>query len=133
LTAGYSATPLVKKLGIKPGQRIAVLNAPADFARTLGGLPAGVDYRSRLGGSFDLVQFFTTRRTELTRRLPALVRALQPRGMLWLCWPKQSSGIETDMGKFDVRRLGLDTGLVDVKVCAIDYDWSGLKFVRRRP
>ena len=129
--AGYSGTPLPRKLGIRPGARIALIAAPEGFATMLGALPDGVEVRSRLRGRFDVIVAFASGRAALLRRLDALTAALEPDGGLWLAWPKRSSGVATDLTETDVRALGLGTGLVDNKVCAIDQTWSGLRFVYR--
>jgi hypothetical protein len=128
-TAGYSGTPLVAKLGIKAGARAQIVNPPADFSETLGGLPEGVTLTSR--GSLDFGMLFVTARTDLAKRFPGLRNRLASNGMLWISWPKQSSGAPTDLTENVVRAIGLELGLVDVKVCAVDATWSGLKFVRR--
>ena len=131
-TAGYSGTPLVRKLGIKPDARLGVMRAPDGFDATLGELPPGVRVRRRLaGGAFDVIVAFHAVRADLERRLPSLVDALDPAGGLWLAWPKRSSGAPTDVTEDVVRTLGLAAGLVDNKVCAIDAVWSGLRPVFR--
>jgi hypothetical protein len=130
--AGYSGTPLVRKLGIKPEARLGLIGAPGNFDETLGELPAGVHVRRRLGGRpFDVIVAFFDRRADLERRLPALVGALDPAGGLWLAWPKRASGVPTDLTDNVVRELGLATGLVDNKVCAVDHVWSGQRLVYR--
>ncbi len=129
--AGYSATPLPQKLGIKPDSVVAFLAAPADFAETLGELPAGVRIKTRLSGSADVVVAFFERRARLERRLDALAAAIFPDGGLWIAWPKRASGVATDISEDDVRALALAGGLVDNKVCAIDETWSGLRLVYR--
>jgi hypothetical protein len=129
--AGYSETPLAKKLGIKPGHRIAFPSAPAGFDRLLGDLPEGVTIKSRVAGPLDVIVFFTKSRRELEKRLPALRRAMDPAAGLWIAWPKRASGVETDMTESDARELGLANRLVDNKVCAIDETWSGLRLVIR--
>jgi hypothetical protein len=131
-TTGYSGTPLPRKLGIKPGMKLAFLGAPQDFDATLGELPDGLSVARRLGGHKDLVVVFVTRRAELERRLPALRAAIAPNGMLWTAWPKRTSGVETDITEDVVRDVALPTGLVDTKVCAIDATWSGLRLVIRK-
>ena len=131
-TAGYSGTPLVSKLGIKPGATLGLIGAPDDFDRTLGELPDGVAVRRRLQGRLDVIVAFYVERSALERRLPALRGALQPAGGLWLAWPKRASGVATDLSDNVVRELGLAAGLVDNKVCAIDAVWSGLRLVYRR-
>jgi hypothetical protein len=128
--AGYSGTPLARKLGIKDGHRIALLGAPDGLDDAIGPLPA-VDVGSRLRGPLDVVVFFARRRSELERRVGALKRALDPAGGLWIAWPKRSSGVETDLTEGGVRELALASGLVDNKVCAIDETWSGLRLVYR--
>jgi hypothetical protein len=129
--AGYSGTPLPRKLGIKPGVRVALIGAPDGFTTTLGELPPGVEIRTRLRGSFDVIVAFFVARGELERRLPAMHSALEQSGGLWMAWPKRTSGMTTDLAEGIVRELGLATGLVDNKVCAIDATWSGLRFVYR--
>ena len=129
--AGYSGRSLVEKLGIKPGSRIAILNAPRSYRATLGSLPPGVVVASAARGAFPFIQFFAVSRDVLESRLPILLRALETDGALWISWPKQSSGVATDITEDVVRAVALPTGLVDVKVAAVDDVWSGLKLVRR--
>jgi hypothetical protein len=129
--AGYSATPLARKLGINDGHRVAFPSAPDEFSGVLGELPAGVSVRPRPRGPLDVIVFFTKRRAELERRLPALRRAMDPAAGLWIAWPKRSSGVETDVTEDVARELGLAHRLVDNKVCAIDETWSGLRLVIR--
>ena len=128
-TAGYSGTPLVNKLGIKPGGRLAFLDAPAEFAELLGKLPAAAKMSAR--GTVDFAIVFVTTRAKLEKRFAALIDRLTPEGMIWVSWPKKTSGVATELTENVVREVGLRAGLVDVKVCAIDDIWSGLKFVRR--
>jgi hypothetical protein len=127
--AGYSGTPLVSKLGMKSGARAQVVNAPADFWETLGELPDAVTRASR--GELDFAMVFVKRQSDLARRFPVLRDRLASDGMLWIAWPKRTSGVATDLTENVVREVGLELGLVDVKVCAVDATWSGLKFVRR--
>jgi hypothetical protein len=127
----YSGTPLARKLSIKPGARLALMGAPPGFDRTLGPLPDGVTVRRRLRGPVDVIVAFCSSRAELERRLPALRRALDPAGGLWIAWPKRASGVATDLDENAVRELGLAVGLVDNKVCAVDAVWSGLRLVYR--
>lgn len=129
--AGYSGKPLVDKLGIKAGAAIAIVNAPGGYARTLGKLPAGVTRKADVAGPLDFIQFFTSEKRSLEREFARLARALTPAGMLWISWPKRSSGVATDLTEDVVRAIGLAHRLVDVKVAAVDDVWSGLKFVRR--
>jgi hypothetical protein len=132
-SAGYSGTPLVRKLGIRADHRVAVLGAPIEFDSELEPLPARVTLHHRLGrGPYDVLIFFSSLCGDLERRLPALVATLDYDGGLWLAWPKRGSGLTTDLGDGLVREIGLATGLVDNKVCAIDDHWSGLRFVYRR-
>lgn len=130
--AGYSGTPLPKKLGVKAGLTVALLGAPADFARALGPLPEGVRLIGRTRGEVDLIVLFTRSQADLGRRLPPAIRALRDGGGLWLAWPKKASGVVTDLSENTVRSVGLTSGLVDYKIAAIDPVWSGLKFARRR-
>jgi hypothetical protein len=127
MNAGYSGTPLARKLGFKAGMRVAYVNPPDGFA--IDGID---DVRACLGKSTDLVLFFTMERRALERRLDALRKAIEPDGMLWVAWPKRASGVATDMTEDVVRDVALPTGLVDTKVCAIDDVWSGLRLVVRK-
>ncbi len=129
--AGYSGTPLGRKLGIKPGARLALIGAPDGFDATLGELPADVAVRRAVRGPLDVIVAFFVDLSRLERRLPALRTALQPAGGLWIAWPKRASGVATDLTEDVVRELGLASGLVDNKVCAIDAVWSGLRLVYR--
>lgn len=129
--AGYSGTPLPKKLGIKPGHRVSFVHAPAGFAATLGALPDGVARVDDPAGPLDLSVFFTTRADDLPAAFRAYGPRVHPDGMLWIAWPKRAARIDTDLSEDVVRAVGLREGMVDVKVCAIDAVWSGLKFVYR--
>ncbi len=129
--AGYSRRSLVEKLGIEPGANLIILNAPERYDETLGTLPADVLVASSLGGSLDFIQFFTRERETLEKTFPALKQALAHDGQLWISWPKGSSRVPTDLNENVVREIGLQNGLVDVKVIAVDEVWSGLKFVYR--
>ena len=129
--AGYSGTPLVKKLGIKSGQRLAIINAPDGYGDTLRTLPDGLETVSPSEGPLDFIQLFTVSRARLEAEFPRLRDTLAQAGMLWVSWPKRSSDVDTDLSDNVVREVGLGYGLVDVKVCAVDQTWSGLKFVRR--
>ena len=133
MPAGYSGTPLVKKLGLKPGHRARVVAAPDHYHDLLGVIPEGVTFaRATRGAPFDFIHLFATREADLRRRLPALKDALATDGALWISWPKKTSSIDTDLDGNVVRAAGLDAGLVDVKVCAVDEDWSGHRFVYRK-
>lgn len=131
--AGYSGTPLPQKLGIKPDCRLGVFNAPADLARILGVLPAGVVAADagRGRGPFDVMLCFVSQAARLEGAFTRLRPKLDPAGGLWIAWPKKASGVATDVTEGVVREIGLRTGLVDNKVCAIDDVWSGLRFVVR--
>ena len=135
--AGYSGTPLPRKLGIKENARVGLVRAPGNFVSTLGQLPAGVALRAVVNGesTFDVIICFVLTLKELERDVALLKERLDPAGGLWLAWPKKSAaktaGIVTDVGESEVRACGLATGLVDNKVCAIDGPWSGLRFVAR--
>jgi hypothetical protein len=127
-----SGTPLPRKLGIKPGHRVALLGAPDGFeSETLGELPDGVRVARRARGKADVIVSFHTRRAELEARLPALRALMEPATGLWIGWPKRASRVETDITEDVVREVALPTGLVDNKVCAIDATWSGLRLVIR--
>jgi len=128
--AGYSGTPLWKKLGLKPGLRVFVLNAPAELDALLSGAPRDLDCLVRLA-AFDIALAFVRSRRSLIATLARLEPKLSADGMIWIAWPKRSSGVTTDVTEDVVRTAALALGLVDVKVCAIDATWSGLKLVRR--
>jgi hypothetical protein len=130
--AGYSGTPLPKKLGIKEGATVAFPGEPGTFRTALGALPQGVTVRRRVRGPLDLVVAFVTDRADLAAGLPALMAALTPEGSLWVAWPKRASGVATDVTEDVVREVALPLGLVDNKVCAIDDVWSGLRLVLRK-
>lgn len=131
MTAGYSGTPLIKKLGIKPGFSIALFNAPANYEKLLGAFPPDVTIHTALENNLDLIQFFTTERHDLAQQYPVLKSALKPNGALWISWPKKAAKMQTDLNEDIIRDIGLQHGLVDVKVIAVDEQWSGLKFVYR--
>jgi hypothetical protein len=130
MTTGYSGKPLATKLGIKPEHAVVLDNAPAGFV--IEGLPDGVKVVSRAGRTqYDVVLAFCPDRARLAARLPALLERTATAGMIWVAWPKRASGVPTDLDENGVRELALPLGVVDVKVCAIDATWSGLKLVRR--
>lgn len=132
MTAGYSGTPLPKKLGIKPGQRVLLLSAPDGFeASTLGELPEGVTVGWAARGKADVIVSFHTERADLARRMPKLRAAMEPAAGLWIAWPKRASKVPTDLTEDVVRELALDNVLVDNKVAALDEKWSGLRLVIR--
>jgi hypothetical protein len=126
-----SKRSLIEKLGIKDGFKIIFLNTPEDYDKTLGKLPKGVFVSETLKGPLDFIQFFTKKKEELEKEFPILNQELSRNGMLWVSWPKVSSGVKTDLNETVVREIGLENGLVDVKVVAVDKTWSGLKFVCR--
>jgi hypothetical protein len=132
--AGYSGTPLPKKLGVKPNSTIALVGAPKDFEKTLGELPEGVKLKKRADRACDLIIWFVRMRAELYDRIKEMFELTGDAGAsgLWIAWPKQASGVTSDMTQNVVRETGLASGLVDYKVCAIDATWSGLKFARRK-
>jgi hypothetical protein len=127
VVAGYSGTPLPRKLGIKDDHRVAAIDAPPGFEALVDGEPLATQLR----GQFDVIVFFTTERAKLEKRLDALRRAMKPATGLWIAWPKKTSKVPTDMTEDVVREVALPTGLVDNKVCAIDETWSGLRLVIR--
>jgi len=131
MAAGYSGTPLPKKLGIKEGFKIGLVNPPEAFLNLISPLPPGAQILSRLIKPLDLVICFVNSQRALVKQFPSLAAKLRANGMIWVAWPKKNSGVETDLDFGQVQRIGLDVGLVDIKICAIDETWSGLKFVYR--
>jgi hypothetical protein len=129
--AGYSGTPLVKKLGYKPGQRVFVDGAPNDYDQLVQPLPDDVTFVPRLAAKLDLIHVFTTDAQTLSSKLEKYLHKLVPNGTIWVSWPKKASKVPTDISEDVVRTLALPLGLVDVKVCAVDDTWSGLKLVIR--
>jgi hypothetical protein len=130
--AGYAGTPLVRKLGIASDSVVALLGAPDHFMALLDGLPDGVVFRSRAQGHLDMAISFQTERAVLEQRLPPVLRGLRRDGAIWVAWPKKASKVPTDITEDVLRDVVLPIGLVDVKVCAIDDTWSGLKVVWRK-
>ena len=129
--AGYSGKPLIEKLGIRPGSRISIANAPAHYLRLLGKLPEAVELLAGRASGLDVLHLFVGNQGQLSEAFPRARQRIKPDGMLWVSWPKQTSGLKSDLNENTVREIGLAHGLVDVKVAAIDQDWSGLKFVYR--
>jgi hypothetical protein len=131
--AGYSGTPLPKKLGIKEGHRLVLVGAPAGFARTLGALPLGVTVTDKLAGKtpVDVIVFFTTERADFAKRLSSLRQRMAQNAGLWIAFPKKASRMHTSMTDHVIRDVALPTGLVDNKVCAIDDTWTGVRLVIR--
>jgi hypothetical protein len=130
--AGYSENPLAKKLGIKPGMIIRVVNAPGDYAALVDPLPEKVVISTKAEHELDLVHIFTKSRSELLASLKTFQRKIKQTGMIWVSWPKKSSGIPSELTDNTVREVALPLGLVDIKVCAVDEIWSGLKLVIRK-
>jgi len=127
--AGYASTPLIQKLGIKENFKIAIIHAPGDFEKMLGPLPENVSMSQKLKRDLDFIHFFTKSEDELEIEISRLKKALAQNGMIWVSWPKKASKIPTDVTEDVVRAIALRNGLVDVKVCAVDEIWSGLKLV----
>ena len=129
--AGYSKRSLVEKLGIREGAEILILHAPRDYDQTLSPLPSGVLQKKKLIQSLEFIQFFTKQKKELLKEFPKLKKHLRPKGILWISWPKGASKVKTDLNENIVREIGLANGMVDIKVCAVDEIWSGLRFAFR--
>jgi len=132
MPAGYSGTPLAKKLGIKEGMRVIALNAPDAYESWLEGLPATASISDRMAPPVAAVHLFETRRSSLAKTLKSLRSRLQVDGFVWVSWPKRTSGLKTDITEDVIREVALPLGFVDVKVCAVTDTWSGLKLVIRR-
>jgi len=130
--AGYSGTPLPQKLGIKPGLTVVTINGPINYRRLLGAIPERVTFSDRLKPDSSFVHIFIKERSELGKRLSGLRERIAGTGTIWVSWPKRSSGVPTDVTEDVVRAVALPLGFVDVKVCAIDQTWSGLKLMIRR-
>jgi hypothetical protein len=130
--AGYSGTPLPQKLGIKPGLSVVTIDAPTNYRRLLGTIPEGVTFSDRLKPESNFVHVFVRRRSELEKKVSVLRKKIADTGTVWISWPKKSSGVSTDVTEDVVRDVALPLGFVDVKVCAIDETWSGLKLMVRR-
>ena len=130
--AGYSGTPLVQKLGIKPGHRIATVAEPPSFDKALGALPEGAAFVGSTAKNVDVIVAFETDLKQFKKHLPELEKRIQQDGMIWVAWPKKASGMKTDLSEDEIRDLALKRKLVDIKVCAIDEIWSGLKLVIRK-
>lgn len=131
MTSGYSTTPLIKKLGLKAGQNVAIVGAPEGYLGLLGPLPEGLSLVAAEDIPLDFAHIFVTSRTDLDRQLRELLNRIAANGMIWVSWPKRSSKVPTDVTEDVVREVALPMGLVDVKVAAIDEVWSGLKLVIR--
>ena len=129
---GYSGTPLAQKLGIKPGTTVVAINAPASYRRLLGKLPARVKFSHQITEGMRFIHLFTAERNELKKMLPILRQKMAQDGTVWVSWPKKSTGVATDVTEDIIRAIALPLGFVDVKVCAVDSIWSGLKLMIRR-
>ena len=129
---GYSGTPLAKKLGIKSGARVFLSNTPANYAKLVAPLPQGVSLARRVTATTDVIHLFSTSRQELERGLKSALKTMRPDAVVWVSWPKKSSGVATDITENTIRDVALPMGLVDIKVCAVDEVWSALKLVIRR-
>ena len=132
MAVGYSGTPLAKKLGFAPDMSVVLLDAPPNLSELLGDLPSGVKVSNRLTHHADVVLIFVEYAADLSRTVLALKSAVAPDGMVWVAWPKRASKMPTDLTEDVIRDIVLPTGMVDVKVCAIDATWSGLKLVIRK-
>jgi len=132
IVAGYSGTPLVRKLGLKPPLDVLLIGAPAEYRRWLGDVPDGVSFTAAAKGRVKAVHVFTSTRADLQGRLRTLRTQLEPDGFVWVSWPKKASKVATDVTEDTIRELALPLGFVDVKVCAVSDVWSGLKLVIRK-
>ena len=132
VTAGYSGTPLAKKLGIKEASRMLVLGAPQNYELLVDSLPTGVRFENRPGDEVDIAHVFVTRKEDLRQHLTTLRSKLRPDAALWVSWPKKSAKVATSVTEDTIRELALPLGFVDVKVCAVSDVWSGLKLVVRK-
>jgi hypothetical protein len=131
-TAGYSGTPLVRKLGVDVGTIVVTIGAPPSYAKLLGPLPLQARTTSRAPKHPSFVHVFATSKSELARHLRKLRLAIEPDGVVWVSWPKKAAKVQTDITEDTIREIALPIGFVDVKVCAVDETWSGLKLVIRR-
>ncbi len=131
-TAGYSSTPLFKKLGIKTGHRVRTHNVPSNYLELISPVPAEVTLSTRIAKKIHIWHLFTKSARELEKLLPRMIQQIEQNGAIWISWPKKSSGVQSDIKEDTIRELALPLGLVDVKVCAIDHTWSGLKLVIRK-
>jgi bifunctional DNA-binding transcriptional regulator/antitoxin component of YhaV-PrlF toxin-antitoxin module len=130
--AGYSGTPLFKKLGIKPGDRLYVKNPPDNYLLLIQPIPHAVKILHRLSNNMDIIHFFSKSKSELVSNIPTLMNKIKQDGMIWVSWPKKASKVATDITEDTIREITLPLGLVDIKVCAVDDIWSGLKLVIRK-
>jgi hypothetical protein len=132
VASGYSGTPLAKKLGLKPDQRVCAPGAPPNYRQLLAPLPERIVFQTRVSKTTDIVHLFTTSKADLAKCLPAWLKVLAPDAAIWVSWPKKSAKVPTDITEDTIRAVALPLGLVDIKVCAVDETWSGLKLMLRR-
>jgi hypothetical protein len=132
MSPGHSGTPLSKKLGYKAGQRVCAPGAPSNYRKMLAPLPEGIDFQPRVSKTTDVTHLFTRSKAELAKKLVAWLKVLGPDAVIWVSWPKKTSKVETDITEDTIRAVALPMGLVDIKVCAVDETWSGLKLVLRK-
>jgi hypothetical protein len=132
MSAGYSGTPLAKTLGLKAGSRVCLLGAPPGFRERLDPLPDGVEFGTRLAKTTDIAHLFTASKAELANILASFRKTLGDEAAIWVSWPKKASKVPTDITEDTIRAVALPMGLVDIKVCAVDDTWSGLKLVWRK-
>lgn len=132
MSPGYSGTPLSKKLGYKAGQRVCAPGAPPNYRKMLEPLPEGIEFQARVSKTTDVVHLFTRSKAELEKNLMAWLKVLGHDAVIWVSWPKKTSKVETDITEDTIRAVALPMGLVDIKVCAVDETWSGLKLVLRK-
>jgi hypothetical protein len=132
MSAGYSGTPLAKKLGFKPGQRVSAPGAPPNYRQLLAPLPDAIEFQARPTKATDIVHLFTMSKAQLARNLAIYRKTLRPDAAIWVSWPKKAAKVPTDITEDTIREVALPLGLVDIKVCAVDEAWSGLKLVLRR-
>jgi hypothetical protein len=131
-TAGYSGTPLTKKLGFKERSLVLLVDAPKDYARLVAPMPAGVQFISKPSQAVDIAHVFVSRRSTLSKHLSQLRKTLNVRATIWVSWPKKTAKVTTDITEDTVREVALPLGFVDIKVCAVTDIWSGLKLVVRK-
>lgn len=132
MTSGYSGTPLSKKLGFKPGQSVCAPGAPPNYRKLLAPMPDGMEFQTRVSKTTDIVHYFTTSKAELAKNLVAWLKILGPDAVIWVSWPKKTAKVSSDVTEDTIRAVALPMGLVDIKVCAVDETWSGLKLVLRK-
>lgn len=130
--AGNSGTPLAKKLGIQEGSKLYVVQPPKDYLKVIAPVPNGVKVASRMSGDIDIVHVFSAQKSQLLQALRVCLDKLKPNGAIWVSWPKKASKVTTDITEDTIRAIALPMGLVDIKVCAVDEVWSGLKLVIRK-